>query len=64
MKQPAHTVTLEPMQPDARMTALITVLAREVVNVAETDDQIDAIIDVIKMQLKISLHESPPLQAD
>jgi len=86
MKQPAHTITLEPwsgtsfgvkvaiqsmallllpLKEDDRMSALINVLGHEILNVAETDDQIDAIVEVLRMQLKMILAaDSPPLQGD
>lgn len=81
MKQPAHTIVLQPwshsgigvrvaceaiatllwpLAPDDRMTALISLLAYHIGDVAENDDQIDAIIDVLKMQMKITLRGSPP----
>ncbi|MBT1509490.1 hypothetical protein KIP88_03150 [Bradyrhizobium sp. SRL28] len=61
----ATNAMLWPLQPDDRMTALISLLANHICDVAENDDQIDAIIDVLRMQLKMSLAaESPPLQSN
>jgi hypothetical protein len=59
----ATSMLLWPLQPDDRMTALISLLANNIDDVAETEDQIDAIFDVLRMQLKMKRGwESPPLQ--
>jgi hypothetical protein len=76
MKQPAHTITIEPwdsltlgtrialeaatailwpLKPDDRMTALITLLADQIAEIAGNEDQIDALVDVLRMQLKLEL---------
>ena len=61
----ATNALLWPLQPDDRLTALISLLAHHIPDVAETDDQIDAVMDVIRMQLKMNLAaESPPLQSE
>ena len=60
----ATNAMLWPLQPDDRITALISLLAHHVEDVAENDDQIDAIIDVLRMQMKINRRktDSPPIQ--
>ena len=78
MKQPAHTVELEPWeaQPfgirvaieatsamlwplslDARLTVLITVMGDLIAEVAENDEAVDAIIDILRVQMKSILTE-------
>lgn len=57
------SMMLWPLQPDDRMTALISLLANHIDDVAETDDQIDAIVDVVRMHLKMKRGwEAPPIQ--
>ena len=36
-------------------------MADAIYDIAETDDQIDAIVDTLRMQLKMFLADSPPL---
>jgi hypothetical protein len=48
------SATLWPLQHDQRMTVAINLLAAEIDNLVENDDQIDAIIDLLRMQLKLS----------
>jgi hypothetical protein len=47
------SATLWPLRSDARMTMLINLLADQIEELAADDDQIDAIIDVLRMQLKL-----------
>jgi hypothetical protein len=47
------SATLWPLQHDERMTVLINLLAAQIDNMVENEDQIDAIIDVLRMQLKL-----------
>jgi hypothetical protein len=54
---------LWPLQPDDRMTVLLTLLADQIFEIATNEDQIDAIVDVLRMQLKLKMMDSPPLQA-
>ena len=54
--------TLAALQPDARMTILISLLAQEIIDLAATDDEIDAIIDMLRLHLKLKMTDSPPLQ--
>jgi hypothetical protein len=49
------TAMLWPLQPDERMTVTISLLAQAMDDIAETEDQVDAIIDVLRMQLKLGL---------
>jgi hypothetical protein len=58
----AITVMLWPFQTDDRMTLLLNLLAVQIDHLVENDDQIDAIIDTLRMTLKLSRHSSPPLQ--
>jgi hypothetical protein len=83
MKQPAHTVELEPwgnlntgtrvvleattvilwtLKPDDRLTALITLLATQIYEIIENEDDIDAVIDVLRKQLKLNRPGSSSLQ--
>jgi hypothetical protein len=52
----AASALLWPLQPDDRMTVLINLLANETAGIAENEDQIDAIIDMLRMQLRLGLH--------
>jgi hypothetical protein len=52
----AASALLWPLAPDDRMTVLISLLAAHIGDVAETDDQIDAVIDVLRMQMKLIQH--------
>lgn len=58
----AITAMLWPLKADDRMTVLINLMAAQIAEMVETEDQIDALIDVLRMQLKLTLTESPPLQ--
>jgi hypothetical protein len=58
----AITAMLWPLKVDHRMTVLLNLLAVQIDQLVETDDQIDAIIDTLRMTLKLSRHGSPPLQ--
>ena len=49
------TALLWPLQPDDRMTVLINLMAAQINRMVENEDQIDALIDVLRMQLKLSL---------
>ena len=60
----AATAILWPLKPDDKLTALITLLADAIYDVAETDDQIDAIVDTLRMQLKMFLADAPPLRSN
>jgi hypothetical protein len=60
----ASTALLWPFAPDCRMTILINLLADQIFEIAASDDQIDAIIDVLRLQLKLKLPDSPPLQSN
>ena len=57
------TALLWPLTADDRMTVLLNLTAAQIDSMVENDDQIDALIDVLRMQLKLSRRrESPPLQ--
>jgi len=59
----AVSALLWPLTPDHRMTVLITLLAHHIGGVAKTDDQIDAVIDMLRMQMRRTLRDAPPLQS-
>ena len=48
---------LWPLSHDARMTVLLNLIAAQLDDVVETDDQIDAVIDAVKLRLKMLLGE-------
>ncbi len=52
------TALLWPLQPDDRMTVLINLIAAQIGTMVENEDQVDALIDVLRMQLKLSLGEN------
>lgn len=58
----AGTAALWPLQPDDRLSVLINLLASEVVNIAESDDQVDAIVEILSMHLKMTRRLSTPPQ--
>ena len=58
----ATTVLLWPLPPDDRVTVLINLLAAQIESMVENEDQVDAIVDVLRLQLKKTVRESPPLQ--
>jgi len=53
------TALLWPLQPDDRMTVLLNLMAAQIDSIAENEDQIDAILDVLRMQLKLGLPHEP-----
>jgi hypothetical protein len=56
---------LWPLSHDDRLTVLITLLSQEILAVAENEHAVDAIIDALRVKLKIELAtESPPIQAE
>jgi hypothetical protein len=50
------TALLWPLKADERMTVLIELLAAQIVKMVENEHQIDAIIDVLRMHMKLGLH--------
>ena len=56
------TILLWPLPPDDRVTGLINLLAAQIESMVENEDQVDAIVDVLRLQLKKMVRESPPLQ--
>ena len=58
----ATSALLWPLKPEDRITALITLLADALPEFAESEVEIDAIVDVLRMQLKLALRDSQPLQ--
>lgn len=47
------SMALWPLQDDARMTVLINLLAAQIDRMLENEDQIDAVIDLLRMQLRL-----------
>jgi hypothetical protein len=47
------SMALWPLQDDARMTVLINLMAAQIDRMLENDDQIDALIDLLRMQLRM-----------
>jgi hypothetical protein len=47
------TAILSPLPPDDRMTVLINLLAAQLDAITANDDEIDAVVDVLRMQLKL-----------
>ncbi len=46
-------MALWPLQDDQRMTVLINLLAAQIDRMIAEDDQIDALMDVLRMQLRL-----------
>jgi hypothetical protein len=53
-------MSLRMMQPDDRMTVLVSLLVSQIDAVTESEEEIDAIIDMIRMRLR--LMKTPPSQ--
>jgi hypothetical protein len=51
----ASTALLWPLQADGRMTVLINLMAAQIDSMVENKGQVDALIDVLRMQLKLGL---------
>ena len=47
------SMALWPLEDDARMTVLINLLAAQIDRMVTEDDQIDALIDLLRMQLRM-----------
>ena len=47
------SMALWPLQDDARMTVLINLLAAQIDRMITEEDQIDALIDLLRMQLRM-----------
>ena len=47
------SMALWPLQDDARMTVLINLMAAQVDRMCEDEGQIDALIDLLRMQLRM-----------
>jgi hypothetical protein len=47
------TAMLWPLKADDRMTVLINLLSAQIEAMVESEDQIDAIVDVLRLQLKL-----------
>ena len=47
------SMALWPLEDDARMTVLINLLAVQIDRMVTEDDQIDALIDLLRMQLRM-----------
>lgn len=55
------SAVLWPLGDDERMTVLLSMLGTQIIDMVDTEDQIDALIDVLRARLKLSLgdRESP-----
>jgi hypothetical protein len=49
---------LWPLGSDERMTVLLSALGAQITDTIETEDQIEALIDVLRLQLKLRLHDA------
>jgi hypothetical protein len=49
---------LWPLGNDERMTVLLSALGAQITDTIETEDQIEALIDVLRLQLKLRLHDA------
>jgi hypothetical protein len=47
------TVVLWPLRDDDRMSVLINLLAAQIDRLIEDEDQIDALLDLLRMQLRL-----------
>ena len=47
------SMALWPLEDDARMTVLINLLAAQIDRMVTEDDQIDVLIDLLRMQLRM-----------
>ena len=54
------TALLWPLQSDQRLTVLINLMSAQIIDMAATEDEVDAIVDLLRVQLKLSAAESPP----
>jgi hypothetical protein len=57
------TMMLWPLQPDDRMSVLINLLAAQIDDMVEGDDQVDALVDVLRQQLRL-LHAARTAVSD
>ena len=48
-------MVVRPLSLDSRMSVLISALAEHIYEVADTEDQIDAVMDVLRMAMKMHL---------
>ena len=51
----ATSAIMWPLNTEDRLTALITLLGSEIEAIAENDEQIDAVIDVLRQQMRLQL---------
>ena len=61
----AMTAMLWPLQPDGRLTVLLNLLASQIQDMAENEDQAEAIVEMLRMHLRLQYSDetpSPPLQ--
>jgi hypothetical protein len=56
------STVLYPLKPNDRMTVLMTMLADEILMEAESDAEIDAIVNMLRLKLQMMLTDAPPLQ--
>lgn len=48
---------LWPLKNDERMTVLLSALGAQIIDTVENEDQIEALIDVLRIQVKLALAE-------
>jgi hypothetical protein len=51
----AISAVLWPLKSDDRMTVLLNLLASQIYDIAENEDQVDAIIEVLRTTLKLNM---------
>lgn len=51
---------LWPLPGDERMTVLMTLLSSQILDAVENEDQIDGIIEMLRIQLKLTVSEAKP----
>ncbi|MBR0874554.1 hypothetical protein JQ633_29645 [Bradyrhizobium tropiciagri] len=51
------SAVLWPLGEDERMTVLLSMLGTQIINIADNEDQIDALIEALRARLKLSLSD-------
>lgn len=49
---------MRPFAPDTRITALLSLLANQLMETAENEAEIDNVLDFLRLQLKIEYHNT------
>jgi hypothetical protein len=52
------SAVLWPLGNDERMTVLLSVLGAQIADTIENEDEIDALMDMVRLQLKLSLPDA------